>query len=261
MARCPSPDEAREILRAASSGDLDTFTRLLADYNVNFRADAPAISGGHEAPTVEKYSDDHHIRQEWRKHIIENALPAFHQGRTSLHMAASNGQLQIVRYICTNQHSQRDINIRDKFGYTPLHLAAHSFHANRDEIIAEMLKCPDIDPNVVATNMGDGRLLSTQDTESWSDTPFQSAAHPFDANSDEIITEMRPDPNVVATNVGDGRFGATPMLWPRTWGTDGCQALKTRNLGMTHPYTWLHFWDSQKRWNNFWSGVQPRATS
>jgi ankyrin repeat protein len=209
MARCPSPDEAREILRAARSGNLDTFTRLLADYNVNFQA--PAISGGHEAPTVEKYADDHHILQAWRKHIIENALPAFHQGRTSLHMAASNGQLQIVRYICRNQHPQRDINIRDKFGYTALHLAAHSFHAKRDEIIEEMLKCPDIDPNVVATNMGDGRLLSTQDTKSWSDTPFHSAAHSFDANSDEIITEMRPniDPNVVATNVGDGRLPST----------------------------------------------------
>jgi ankyrin repeat protein len=170
MARCPSPNEAREILRAARSGDLDTFTRLLADYNVNFQADASAISGDHEAPTIESYARDHDIPQEWRRHIIENALPAFHQGRTSLHMAASNGQLQIVHYICMN-HSQRDINIRDKFGYTPLHLAAHSWHANRDEIITEMLKGPDIDPNVVATNMGDGRLLSTQDTESWNDTP------------------------------------------------------------------------------------------
>ncbi len=102
-------------------------------------------------------------------------------------------------------HSQRNINIRDKFGYTPLHLAAHSWHVNRDEIITEMLKCPDIDPNVVATNMRDGLFLSTQDAESWSDTPFHSVANSFDANRDEIITEMLTDidPNVVPTNMGD----------------------------------------------------------
>ncbi|CAM6021860.1 unnamed protein product [Sphagnum balticum] len=210
MARWPSQNEAREILQAARSGNLYTFTRLLADYNVNFRADASAISRDAEAPTVENYATVHHIPQEWQRNIIENALPAFHQGRTSLHMAASNGQLQIVRYICMN-HSQRNINIQDKFGYTPLHLAAHSWHVNRDEIITEMLKCPDIDPDVVATNMRDGRFLSTQDAESWSDTPFHSAADSFDANRDEIITEMLTDidPNVVATNMGDGRLPST----------------------------------------------------
>jgi hypothetical protein len=36
---------------------------------------------------------------EWQGHFLENALPAFHDGRTSLHMAASNGQVDIVCYM------------------------------------------------------------------------------------------------------------------------------------------------------------------
>jgi len=210
MARCPSPNEAREILRAARSGDLYTFTRLLADCNVNFQADASAISGDHEAPTVERYATDHEIPQEWRKHIIENALPAFHERRTSLHMAASSGQLQIVHYICMN-HSQRDINIRDKFGYTPLHLAAHSFHAQRDEIITEMLKCPDIDPDVVATNMGDGRLPSTQDTKSWNDTPLHLATFLGFTKTVEQLLEWRPTTGKIIDVTAKNRLGFTPL--------------------------------------------------
>jgi ankyrin repeat protein len=210
MARCPSQNEATEILQAARSGNLYTFTRLLADYNVNFQADASAISRDAKAPTVNNYATVHHIPQQWRKHIIENALPAFHQGRTSLHMAASNGQLQIVRYICMN-HSQRNINIWDKFGYTPLHLAAHSWHVNRDQIITEMLKCPDIDPNVVATNMGDGRLPSTQDPKSWNDTPLHLATFLGFTKTVEQLLEWCPTKGKIIDVTAKNRLGFTPL--------------------------------------------------
>jgi ankyrin repeat protein len=205
MARRPSPNEAREILRAARSGDLDTFTKLLSDCDVNFQADASAIAGDQDAPTVEKYATDHQIPEDWRRHIIENALPAFHEGRTSLHMAASNGQLQIVHYICMN-HSHRGINIWDKFGYTPLHLAAHSWHVNRDEIITEMLKCPDMDPN-----MGDGRLLSTQDTESWNDTPLHLATFLGFTKTVEQLLEWRPTTGKIIDVTAENRLGFTPL--------------------------------------------------
>jgi hypothetical protein len=50
------------------------------------------------------------------------------------------------------EHSRRvNVNIVDKFGYTALHLAAHSqCHGSCNKVIAKMLKMTNADPNVVA---------------------------------------------------------------------------------------------------------------
>jgi hypothetical protein len=85
---------------------------------------------------------------------LENALAALHEGGTSLHMATSNGHVDIVSYICGLKHSRRvNVNIVDKFGYmAALHLAAHSqCHDSCNKVIAEMLKITNVDANIVAT--------------------------------------------------------------------------------------------------------------
>jgi len=121
---------------------------------MNFEAGANAHSEDDQAPTLNIYASEHENPIEWQGHILENALAAFHEGRTSLHMAASNGHVNIVSYICGLKHSRRvNVNIVDKLGYTAaLHLAAHSqCHGSCNKVIAEVLRITNVDANVVAT--------------------------------------------------------------------------------------------------------------
>ncbi|CAK9200672.1 unnamed protein product [Sphagnum troendelagicum] len=62
-------------------------------FDLNFQAGADPHSEDDQAPTLNSYASEHEIPIEWQGHFLENALPAFHEGRTSLHMAASNGQV------------------------------------------------------------------------------------------------------------------------------------------------------------------------
>jgi hypothetical protein len=121
---------------------------------MNFQAGVNAHSEDDQAPTLNIYASEHEIPIEWQGHILENAIAAFHEGRTSLHMATSNGHVDIVSYICGLKHSRRmNVNIVDKFRYTAaLHLAAHSqCHGSCNKVIAEVLKITNVDANVVAT--------------------------------------------------------------------------------------------------------------
>jgi ankyrin repeat protein len=84
--------------------------------------------------------------------VIRNALPAIYPGRTALHMAAANGNAEIVKAICGV--ADVDLNKRDVFGYTPLHLACYSTHPRRDEVIKILLASQFIDANVAAKAKG-----------------------------------------------------------------------------------------------------------
>ncbi|CAK9873828.1 unnamed protein product [Sphagnum jensenii] len=84
--------------------------------------------------------------------VIGNALPAIYPGRTALHMAAANGNVEIVRAICAV--SDIDLNKKDVFGYTALHLACYSTHPKRREVIKLLLASPSIDANVAARAKG-----------------------------------------------------------------------------------------------------------
>jgi ankyrin repeat protein len=61
-------------------------------------------------------------------------------------MAASNGQVKIVSYI--RAVPGIDMNVQDQFGYTPLHLAAHSpdHDDQRVLVIKELLQGKNINP-------------------------------------------------------------------------------------------------------------------
>jgi ankyrin repeat protein len=67
-------------------------------------------------------------------------------------MAAANGNVQIVEAIC--EVNSVDLNKKDVFGYTPLHLACYSLHENRVEVIKTLLSCKQIDANVSAKEEG-----------------------------------------------------------------------------------------------------------
>ncbi|CAM6055622.1 unnamed protein product [Sphagnum tenellum] len=84
--------------------------------------------------------------------VIRNALPAIYPGRTALHMAAANGNAEIVGVICAVPDI--DLNKRDVFGYTPLHLACYSTHPKRHEVIKILLASQSIDANVAARAKG-----------------------------------------------------------------------------------------------------------
>jgi ankyrin repeat protein len=81
--------------------------------------------------------------------IVGRALPAVQKGRTALHLAASNGQDEIVSYICAVPGI--NVNVQDQFGFTPLHLAAHSpdHDDQRVCVIKELLNVKNINPNLV----------------------------------------------------------------------------------------------------------------
>jgi len=82
--------------------------------------------------------------------IIWSAYAVIYPGRTALHMAAANGQVEIVNEICKTPHV--DFLAKDVFGYTPLHLACYSRHGNRGEVVTKLLE--NIDANVAAKREG-----------------------------------------------------------------------------------------------------------
>jgi ankyrin repeat protein len=96
-----------------------------------------------EEPSYESYSwkdlrgrgplDEFYAWNNWRG----REQPYEDIATTALHMAAANGQAGIVKKICSVRHIE--LNLRDMFDYTPLHLAANSRHANRNLVIDELM--------------------------------------------------------------------------------------------------------------------------
>jgi ankyrin repeat protein len=96
------------------------------------------------------YTVDHpNQTKEMQDVIVGRALPGVQKGRTALHLAASNGQYEIVSYICAVPGI--NVNVQDQSGFTPLHLAAHSpdHDDQRVCVIKELLSVKNINPNSV----------------------------------------------------------------------------------------------------------------
>ncbi|CAM6016184.1 unnamed protein product [Sphagnum balticum] len=126
-----TPESQSDLMNAAMVGPPEKFLELWAGVNLNSQAVCNKKS--QLAAIVESTS----------------ALPVVRTGGTALHMAASNGQAEIVRYICAVPGI--DVNVQDQFGFTPLHLAAHSFHHDDQRVcvIKELLNVKNINPNLM----------------------------------------------------------------------------------------------------------------
>ncbi|CAK9211563.1 unnamed protein product [Sphagnum troendelagicum] len=142
-----------DLMNAAMVGPPEKFLELWNGVDLNSEAVWCSESS---SELKQKYIVDHpNQAKEMQDVILGYALPAVHTGRTALHMAASNGQYEIVRYICAVPGI--NVNLRDKFGFTPLHLAAHSpdHDDQRVCVIKELLNVKNINPNLAM----DGILL------------------------------------------------------------------------------------------------------
>jgi ankyrin repeat protein len=116
--------------------------------------------------------------------VIWNACAVIYPGRTALHMAAANGQVDIVDAICGMPSFQVDFLAKDVFGYTPLHLACYSRSKNRGEVITKLLE--KVDPNVMAKEKGF----------------YFTALHLAVMTKSKVIVDMLLDWNPSGTNSG-----------------------------------------------------------
>jgi ankyrin repeat protein len=125
--------------------------KSLAELAQNFIkkvTDEASKNAGEEAKeAVEKGEEEQHDEgakdaveeadEELPGEILWKASPHIYPGRTALHMAVAWGKVEIVETIC--RVAKVNINIKDKFGCTPLHLACASTRYRRDEVIKVLL--------------------------------------------------------------------------------------------------------------------------
>ncbi|KAH8934210.1 hypothetical protein BDL97_18G071300 [Sphagnum fallax] len=122
-----TPESHIDLMYAAMRGPPEKFVELWAGVNLNFQ-------------TVWSQSN--------QMDMIEELAAALQNGRTALHMAASNAQAEIVSYICAVPGI--NVNVQDQLGFTPLHLAVHSpdHDDQRVCVIKELLNVKNINPNL-----------------------------------------------------------------------------------------------------------------
>jgi len=118
-------DDFLNLMTVAKDGPVEDFLKFWGGVDLN---SAGASRDYKIFNPLEDYAWKHRRRQK---------LPYEDMGTTALHMAAANGQWDIVKKICSVKHIE--LNLRDMFDYTPLHLAANSRHVNRDLVIDELM--------------------------------------------------------------------------------------------------------------------------
>ncbi|CAK9868604.1 unnamed protein product [Sphagnum jensenii] len=137
-------DQVEKLMAVARDGPLDAFMAAWKDFDLNYQVgDEPFLESFNNASKVPE--DAYLVRG---SRVVSDALPLLQQGRTALHIAAANGQLDIVRTICAFRHIE--VNIKDKFGYTPLHLASYSLLVDSDLVIQELMRTRSINVNAVS---------------------------------------------------------------------------------------------------------------
>jgi len=137
-------DQVEKLMAVARDGPLDAFMAAWKDFDLNSQVG--------DEPFLESYNNSFKV---WEHaylgryaRVVSDALPLLQQGRTALHIAAANGQLEIVSTICAVPDVE--VNIKDKFGYTPLHLASYSLRVDSDLVIQELMRRRSINVNAVS---------------------------------------------------------------------------------------------------------------
>ncbi|CAM6016183.1 unnamed protein product [Sphagnum balticum] len=176
-----TPESHSGLMNAASVGPPEEFLESWAGVDLNSQAD------WYQPLWTETYIPI--VSNETRHLIWQRALPVVQNGRTALHMAASNGQAEIVSYICAVPGI--NVNVQDEFGFTPLHLVAHSpDHGRRGvRVIKELLNAKNIDPNSVM----DGRYLPEADFRDLRITALHLAVRNKFEDAVDVLLAWRPN--------------------------------------------------------------------
>jgi ankyrin repeat protein len=152
-------DQVEKLMAVARDGPLDAFMAAWKKFDLNSQVgDEPFLESCNNSSKVPEhaYLD--------RATLVPHAV----RGRTALHIAAANGQLDIVRTICAVKNIE--VNIKDKFGCTPLHLASYSLLVDSDLVIQQLMRSESINVNAVS-NEG-----PEQGDQSWGElTPLHLA--------------------------------------------------------------------------------------
>ncbi len=139
-------DQVEKLMAVARDGPLDAFMAAWKKFDLNSQVG--------DEPFLESYNNSSEVPEHAnldRETLVSHAAP----GRTALHIAAANGQLNIVRTICAVKNIE--VNIKDKFGYTPLHWASYSRLVDSDLVIQELMRTRSIHVNAVS-NKGRGKF-------------------------------------------------------------------------------------------------------
>jgi ankyrin repeat protein len=205
------PESHSDLMDAALVAPPEKFLKLWAGVNLNSKA---AWSSESSKKLKEKYISDHpNLIKEMQDVIVGSALTAVQKGRTALHMAASNGQAEIVSYICVVPGI--DMNVQDQFGYTPLHLAAHSpdHDDQRVLVIKELLSGKNINPNLVVNKFHAANMLEDKIFGVSRVTALHLAVRGQFKKAVELLLTWHPEHKDEIINVGahDRSYQCTPL--------------------------------------------------
>ncbi|CAK9266335.1 unnamed protein product [Sphagnum jensenii] len=187
-----TPEFDVDLLDAAMVGPPEKFLKLWAGVNLNSQV---VCSSESSKEMKQKYIVDHPNQDV----TVGSALPAVQKGRTALHMAAYNGQAEIVSYICAVRGI--NVNVQDQLGFTPLHLAAHS--PDHDDqsvcVIKELLRVKNINPNLAM----DGAILDADEFQFSTITALHFAVRGNFKEAVDLLLAWRPkQEDETISNVG-----------------------------------------------------------